>query len=180
MSRLYDVGDRAPAPGTRTQTSEKRRSIVPVRAIIVALVIAGIVAWQLDRSGLLKNSEFEGKVITPNFTSCVDASSDDCVADGDSFIYQGTRIRIADVDVARTVNGACPDEAERGQRAAGRLRDLLNAGAFEIRPYPPFTDDSGEKLSMIVRGGQSLGAVLVAEGVARAWDQPTPWCVNPA
>lgn len=179
MSRLYDVGDSRPARrGEAPRVREDRpRRILPTKLIIVALGIAIIAAWQFDRAGMLTQKQtFEAAVLAPNFTACADAATENCVIDGDSFIFHGAQIRLADVDVARATHSSCPDEAERGQRAAARLRDLLNAGAFEIRGYPPFSDDSGEKLSSVVRQGRSIGPVLVREGLARAWDQPTPWC----
>lgn len=101
------------------------------------------------------------------------------VIDGDTFDYDGVRIRIADIDTPE-VNGRCAYETDLAARATARLDSLLGEGAFELHPNPDGRDEDpyGRKLRIVTRGGQSLGDVLVAEGLARTWTgRREPWCV---
>ena len=100
------------------------------------------------------------------------------VIDGDTFDRSGVTIRIADIDTPE-VDGRCPYESALAARATSRLRALLAAGPFELRPNPDGRDEDryGRKLRIVTRGGRSLGGVLVAEGLARPWTgRRLPWC----
>lgn len=101
------------------------------------------------------------------------------VIDGDTFVYGGERIRIADIDTPE-VHGRCPYETELAARATSRMRGLLAAGPFELRALASGRDEDryGRKLRIVTRNGQSLGDQLVAEGLARTWTgRREPWCV---
>ncbi len=102
-----------------------------------------------------------------------------CVVDGDTIWYRGTKIRIADIDTPEVSQPGCPRERELGRRATERLRQLLNAGAFrlDIPPDGRSRDRFGRELRIVTRNGQSLGAVLVREGLATRWGGPRrAWC----
>jgi endonuclease YncB( thermonuclease family) len=99
------------------------------------------------------------------------------VIDGDTFDYGGVRVRVADIDTPE-VNGRCAYESELAARATARMRMLLAAGPIELHPVSGRDEDRyGRKLRIVTRGGQSLGDVLVAEGLARTWKgRREPWC----
>lgn len=100
------------------------------------------------------------------------------VIDGDTFVYAGIRIRIADIDTPE-VHGRCPEEIALATRATHRLDALLAQGAFELHPLPSGRDEDryGRKLRIVTRDGRSLGDVLVAEGLARTWTgRREGWC----
>lgn len=101
------------------------------------------------------------------------------VIDGDTFRYAGETIRIADIDTPETHPPRCPREAELGTRATRRLDQLLGEGGFELRPNPEgrTRDRYGRRLMIVERRGRSLGAILVAEGLARPWTgRRMAWC----
>jgi endonuclease YncB( thermonuclease family) len=100
------------------------------------------------------------------------------VIDGDTFDTGGIRVRVADIDTPE-VRGRCAYETALAARATARMRTLLAAGAFELRPLADGRDEDvyGRKLRIVTRGGRSLGDVLVAEGLARTWSgRREPWC----
>ena len=108
---------------------------------------------------------------------CGSFRQDDCVIDGDTFRYQGQRIRIMDIDAPETHPPRCDLEADLGERATNRLRELLNAGPFQLKSTPRDEDQYGRKLRVVTRDGHSLGGMLVAEGLAREWTgRRMPWC----
>ena len=89
----------------------------------------------------------------------------------------GEKIRVADIDTPETHPPRCEREAELGRRATLRLQELLNAGPVALESSGRDIDRYGRKLRIVTRGGQSLGTVLVAEGLARRWDGARhPWC----
>src|SRR3546814_15500472 len=93
-----------------------------------------------------------------------------CVVDGDTFWLEGEKIRIADIDTPEISEPKCDAEYQLGMKATHRLRDLLNEGAFEVRPIGNRAEDRfGRKLRVVVRGARSLGDQLVSEGPARPW-----------
>lgn len=97
--------------------------------------------------------------------------------DGYTFWMQGQKIRIADIDAPETHPPRCPYEADLGARATERLKDLLSQGPVELVVADRDTDRYGRLLRVVERNGESLGAVLVAEGMARPWTgSRQPWC----
>jgi micrococcal nuclease len=114
-------------------------------------------------------SEASGRIASPPYVRAID---------GDTFDYDGRRIRIADSDTPE-VNGRCAYEAELAARATGRLDSLLNEGSFELHPTSDGRDEDtyGRKLRIVTWAGRSVGDMLVAEGVARTWSgRREPWC----
>jgi endonuclease YncB( thermonuclease family) len=101
----------------------------------------------------------------------------DCVIDGDTFWYAGEKVRIADIDTPETGEPDCPAEARLGAQATARLHALLNAGPFTLEPADRDRDRYGRLLRTVTRGGESLGAVLVSEGLAQEWrGRQGNWC----
>jgi micrococcal nuclease len=105
------------------------------------------------------------------FRLCRGANRQNCVVDGDTIWYGGTKIRISDIDTPEISRPKCEAERALGHRTKERLLELLNVGAFEVIQVGSRDKDRyGRKLRIVQRGGQSLGQVLIAEGLARRWD----------
>lgn len=112
-----------------------------------------------------------------NFALCHDRGGPDCVVDGDTFWIGDMKVRIADIDTPETHGPRCREEEKLGLRATRRLRALLNAGAFSLEPVERDRDRYGRALRRVTRNGQSIGALLVSEGLARPWTGARqPWC----
>lgn len=101
-----------------------------------------------------------------------------CVVDGDTFWLGGVKIRIADIDTPEISSPSCDAEYALGIRARDRLAELLHGGSFELRRVGSRDADRyGRKLRVVVRGRQSLGDLLVSEGLARTWTgRKESWC----
>jgi endonuclease YncB( thermonuclease family) len=100
------------------------------------------------------------------------------VVDGDTFWLGGQKIRIADINAPETHSAGCAAEQTLGDRAALRLVSLLRAGPFELEVRGRATDHYGRALRIVTRNGQSLGAQLVAEGLAEPWrGKRSDWCM---
>ena len=105
------------------------------------------------------------------------AARTNCVVDGDTFRIDGTTIRISDIDAPETHPPRCAHEADLGDRATRRLAELLSAGPFRLVRADRDIDRYGRQLRVVIRDGRSIGKVLVAEGLARAWSgKRRPWC----
>jgi endonuclease YncB( thermonuclease family) len=112
-----------------------------------------------------------------SFGFCHTGGGVDCVVDGDTFWIGGEKIRIADVDAPETHPPRCAREAELGNAATRRLQALLNAGPVTLAVAGRDTDRYGRKLRIVMRGQQSIGEMLVDEGLARRWTgHREPWC----
>jgi endonuclease YncB( thermonuclease family) len=99
------------------------------------------------------------------------------VIDGDTIDVDGVRIRLLGIDTPETHPPRCRHEAELGARATRRLEALLAEGEFELVANGRDEDRYGRKLRDVVRNGESLGAVLVREGLARPYGSGRrPWC----
>lgn len=113
------------------------------------------------------------------FALCSGAVRMTCVVDGDTIWYRGEKIRLADLDTPEVFSPGCAQEAALGRRATARMQALLNAGPFTLEPNPDGAarDRYGRRLMLATREGESLGAVLVREGLAEAWGGPRrAWC----
>ena len=105
------------------------------------------------------------------FRLCKGSNRQNCVVDGDTIWHGGVKIRIADIDTPEISRPKCEAERALGHRAKERLLELLNVGAFEVIQVGSRDKDRyGRKLRIVQRGGQSLGDILIAEGLARKWD----------
>lgn len=97
-----------------------------------------------------------------------------CVHDGDSFIMERERIRIADIDTPE-LNGECPSEKALARRARDRLLAILNSAPFEI--HRQGEDRYGRTLAIVTNNRGSVGDQLVGEGLARTWSgRREGWC----
>jgi endonuclease YncB( thermonuclease family) len=133
----------------------------------VTTEVSGEIGGQID--GLVAS-------VTQNYGLC-DGSGWNCVIDGDTFRHNGEKIRIADIDAPEVRDFKCSSEKLLGDRATERLRELLSAGQFELASIDRDEDVYGRKLRVVVRDGQSLGAQLVDEGLARRWTgSRRSWC----
>lgn len=114
---------------------------------------------------------------TGNFGFCHTGGGYNCVVDGDTIWYEGTKIRIADIDTPETHPPGCAREARLGEAATNKLHGLLNAGAFSVESIDRDTDRYGRQLRILTRGGESIGGMLVDEGLARWYGGGRrPWC----
>ena len=113
------------------------------------------------------------------FTICGSGVRIDCVVDGDTFWYAGAKIRIADINTPEVSEPGCAAEASLGRRATNRLLVLLNEGPFSLEPGGDGRDRDpyGRLLRIVTRQGESLGDVLVDDGLAEEWQgYRRDWC----
>lgn len=112
-----------------------------------------------------------------SFGRCSGPIRINCVVDGDTFWLKGTKYRIADINAPEVSNPGCNAEAALGERATSRLVDLLNGGSFSLRDTDLDQDKYGRMLRVVTREGESIGEVLVAEGLAERWTgRRRSWC----
>lgn len=111
------------------------------------------------------------------FAVCTGPIRANCVVDGDTFWFEGTKIRIADIDAPEISEPGCPSERQAGEAAKRRLLELLNDGSFSLAAGWRDEDRFGRKLRVVSRDSRSLGEMLVKEGLARNWEGPRlSWC----
>ncbi|MBA9036618.1 thermonuclease family protein [Rhizobium leguminosarum] len=111
------------------------------------------------------------------FSICDGSHRANCVVDGDTFWFNGQKIRIADIDKPELSPRRCEAERIKGEAAKSRLLTLLNAGKFSLAAGFRDEDKYGRKLRTVFRADNSLGDVLIKEGLARPWDGARHgWC----
>jgi micrococcal nuclease len=165
-------------------TGRRRVRALPFWPVVVAAaVIGGLATMSLQQTGLnaFLLEAMPGAVAASaeqqDFGLCAGGRRITCVVDGDTFWLDGVKIRIADINTPEVGSPQCANEAELGRQAASRLTQLLSAGPFELDRVDRDADQYGRKLRIVSRNGQSLGDVLVGEGLAHAWrGQRESWC----
>ncbi|PDT01462.1 nuclease [Rhizobium chutanense] len=146
------------------------------------MVIAAAGWLYLDRNGYLGSAVAFVKApaqdaLSASFVLCGDSHRTNCVVDGDTFWFEGEKIRIADIDTPELSPPRCEAERLKGEAAKSRLLVLLNAGKFSLAAGLRDEDKYGRKLRTVSRAGSSLGTVLIEEGLARSWDGARHgWC----
>jgi endonuclease YncB( thermonuclease family) len=162
--------------------NRKPSHLVAVTAgLAVGALAAGAVFYQpllnISLSGFAPLASPASAKSDSGFSICYRGSGQNCVVDGDTFWNEGVKIRVADVDAPETRASRCAREADIGRRATLRLRQLLNVGPFELERAGRDKDHYGRKLRVVTRYGQSLGLVLVREGLARpSMGARQTWC----
>ena len=112
-----------------------------------------------------------------SFGICFGPDRYTCVVDGDTIWFEGRKIRIADINTPEISKPGCASEERLGQRAKMRLQALLNEGSFSLQSIDRDQDQYGRDLRIITRNGESLGEILVAEGLAERWQgYRRNWC----
>jgi endonuclease YncB( thermonuclease family) len=115
--------------------------------------------------------------VRASFGYCHTGGGTNCVVDGDTIWLGGEKIRVADIDAPETHPARCATEQALGDRAARRLRQLLNQGAVSLAPVDRDRDRYGRKLRIVLVDGRSVGDRLVGEGLARPYaGGRRPWC----
>lgn len=159
--------------------------LTPVMAVAFVAALAG---FQKMPAGLTADApgatampflrgDAAGDTLSARFGLCHSGGGTDCVVDGDTFWFQGEKYRIADIDTPETHPARCAEEAALGEAATDRLQQWLNDGAFSLESAERDADRYGRKLRVPTRGGESVGSVLVDEGLARPWEgRRRPWC----
>ena len=155
----------------------KRSSAHMTRFFSLTLMLSAAIfgsAWASSDSALAAGAR---DTESAAFGLCKSGGGPNCVVDGDTIWYRGSKIRIADIDTPETHQPQCAAEAARGAAATRRLHQLVNAGPFTLQSISRDEDRYGRKLRILTRGGLSLGAVLVAEGLARYYaGGRRSWC----
>ena len=121
----------------------------------------------------------QADTIAAQFPLCTSAPRVTCVVDGDTIWLGGTKMRLADIDTPEVSRPRCPREARLGALATRRMQALLNRSAFSLTAAADGRDEDrfGGKLRVVTRDGESLGAMLVRDGLARAWGgKRRSWC----
>jgi endonuclease YncB( thermonuclease family) len=120
--------------------------------------------------------------VNPNqavtFEICAFGDQPDCVVDGYTIHRNGVKIRLEDIDAPEIGLYQCWRELNLGLKAQMRLLELINAGPFEVvRVGKRDVDQYGRQLRTLYRNGQSLGLMLVSEGLAHRWEgHKHNWC----
>lgn len=154
-----------------------RSSVSSITLMVPLAALAVIFAWN--------HGPFAAAPLAPDheqaaFARCAGPVRVTCIVDGDTFWYRGAKIRIADVNAPEVSHPRCAAEARLGEQATRRLAELLNAGRFTVQPTERESDVYGRRLFVVTRGGTSLGAQLVDEGLAERWQgHRRDWCSGP-
>ena len=116
------------------------------------------------------------------------------VLDGDTIRVAGETFRLVGFDAPETYRAQCPSERELGNRATFRLRQHVAEGGLDLERIAcacrSGTEGTprcnyGRSCGVLRVHGQDVGAMLIAEGLARAFvcgrtscPAREPWCAN--
>jgi len=127
-------GTNAPGPTSRHRPDRGRG----IPTMIVWAVVIGAAGWlYLDHNGHLDSAAVFATApaqdaLSGSFVLCGDSHRTNCVVDGDTFWFEGEKIRIADIDTPELSPPRCEAERLKGEAAKSRLLSLLNAGKFSL------------------------------------------------
>lgn len=178
--------DLHPRPATRRHRNRRRPARRTTGRDVTAMIVAGLIggaAWTMLAEpavpdGVLTTSAPATAAPARAFAICHSGGGRDCVVDGDTFWMDGIKIRIADIDTPETHPARCSHEAELGEAATRRLRELLSGGAIELAAIDRDSDRYGRKLRIVSVDGRGIGDALVREGLARRYEggRRAGWC----
>jgi micrococcal nuclease len=120
--------------------TEKRPSwrVNPLEIAAVGLALMGGLGFGAYS---LVPASASGKNISKQFGICSGPVRVTCVVDGDTFWFDGTKIRVADIEAPEIGEPKCPSEKALGEKTKLRLREMLNAGAFDIATFENRDED---------------------------------------
>ena len=145
--------------------------------ISAALCAALFLAIFLSGGPASTRAAVGGDPYRASFGICFGPDRFSCVVDGDTIWFEGRKIRIADINTPEISKPGCASEERLGQKAKIRLQALLNQGNFSLQSIDRDQDQYGRDLRIITRDGESLGDIMVAEGLAERWQgYRRDWC----
>ena len=154
----------------------RRLTVSPIMVVLPLAAFTGVLLMP-SAGGEVPRQAAAGDTESAHFTTCGSGARVTCVVDGDTFWYRGDKIRIADINTPEVSEPQCPEEARLGAAATRRLAVLLNDGPFTLETIDRDRDRYGRQLRVVTRGGESLGLVLVREGLAEEWrGYRGSWC----
>lgn len=104
--------------------------------------------------------------------------NDLAVIDGETIRAHGKTYRLVGIDVPETTNAKCPTERDLGERAAKRLKEIIDLGGLDLKEVPcacvPGTQGTqlcnhGRLCGVLTAGGSNVGFTLIREGLARPY-----------
>jgi micrococcal nuclease len=166
--------------GRRAHPLERLARQFGFLTLAALLGIAAAIGWlpDFERTSLPPpDGQLVAHAPARHYPICDSSPRVNCVVDGDTFWFEGERIRIADIDAPGVRGAECAHEAELADRSTRRLQVLLSQGPFELKRGSRDRDVYGRLLRTVHRDGRSLGDVLVDEGLARPWrGRSEQWC----
>ena len=174
------------------RTHARRRRATPARYrkghyarqrwMWMGMVVGGVMLFRLiDSIPAFGSPKTLAMTIAPSavggFSACKWGGGTNCVVDGDTIYLDGQKIRIAGIDEPETHDYGCASELDLGERAASRLRVLLNGGPVTLTSIDRDEDRYGRKLRNVAVSGVDVGEALVSEGLAREYGGGRrSWC----
>lgn len=117
------------------------------------------------------------------FSGCEDAgqtvnSSELYVVDGDTVKLDGLSYRLIGFDTPETYRSQCDAERALGNRAARRLRELINSVPTVKLVIEPRLEKYGRGLARLYVDGTDVGKTLIGESLARDYNggKRQSWC----
>lgn len=154
-----------------------RRAAALARLALLLALLAGL--WIYNDPSLIRPAPDPAKPerVAERFVPCAATRAFACVVDGDSFRLGRRAIRIRGIDAPERA-GACPQETALAARATAALTRLLNQGPFTMTAARgDERDQYGRELRLLTRDGRSLGAAMVAAGLAHDYrGHKSSWC----
>lgn len=99
--------------------------------------------------------------------------------DGDTFWYNGKKIRVMDIDTpepSKYGNAECPAEAALGDKASRFTKKVITTQHIQIE-WSGREDRYGRALAKVRVGSVYLSEMLISEGLAKPWrGRQVNWC----
>lgn len=114
-----------------------------------------------------------------SFPICGYGKRQQCVVDGDTLWYGGTKYRLFEIDAPEIAGGAkCQQEYETGVKAAYLLQSLLQSGIVNMSQHGK--DRYGRTLVSIQTGTGDASEELLKAGLAVPFGgkSASDWCPN--
>lgn len=174
---LAPMGDTSFWPKQKGAAAKRRRGRVRAALLIALLVLIGAL---LDPQIIAPFGPLASRPerVSTNFTRCGEGQSFACVVDGDTIRLGERRVRILGIDAPELTAARCPGEKALAESAADRLHELVNQGPFDMTAHRFWRKDGfGRDLRLLERGDDSIGQVLIDEGLAkRYFGSKVSWC----
>ena len=112
----------------RAQPRQSNREFIPIVLFAALAMFCGVWSWTgqgatVSRAAIISVSSFASDTQSASFGFCDTGGGSNCVVDGDTLYYQGTKVRIADIDTPETHPSRCAAEARLGDAATRRLHN---------------------------------------------------------
>jgi hypothetical protein len=154
--------------------STEREMWQTILGVVLFAVTGSALVWTISSWTSSGRDHAADDAAAAQFGQCYSGGTN-CVLDGNTIYFQGSRVIIAGIDAPHIRDAKCEAERTQGIDSAMQLANLLNSGKVVLGD--PEQGGDGVVRRHVLVNDKDVGGLMIDSGSARKLrDAPATWC----